>query len=82
MLGNGTQIGVNEGTVEIMYNGTTWGVICDDYWGYSEAEVVCRMLGFSGAIRGYSRWVWLNNSSGWQLFCVCLYTLNFDLIVL
>ena len=44
------------GTVEIRYNGT-WGVVCDDYWGYSEAVVVCRMLNFSGAIRAFSRWV-------------------------
>ncbi len=51
---NGTDISYNEGTVEIFYN-NTWGVVCDDYWGYSEAVVVCHMLGFTGAIRAYSR---------------------------
>ena len=35
-----------EGTVEICVNGT-WGSVCDDGWGYEEAEVVCRELGYS-----------------------------------
>ena len=55
---HGNETAQNEGTVEIFYNGT-WGSVCDDYWGLSEARVVCRMLGFSDAIRGWSRWVWL-----------------------
>ena len=40
--------------MEIQNNGT-WGTICDDYWGYEEADVVCRMLGFRAAIRSYSQ---------------------------
>lgn len=51
---NGTVPGENEGTIQIFYNGT-WGTICDDYWGYSEAVVACRMLGFSTAVQAYSR---------------------------
>ena len=41
--------------MEILVNGT-WGSVCDNYWGYTDAQVVCRMLGFVGAIRAYSRW--------------------------
>jgi len=48
----------NEGRVEVLYNGT-WGTICDDYWGYNEALVVCRMLGFANAVQAYSQWVWV-----------------------
>ena len=49
---NESVLGTVEGTVEILYNGT-WGTVCDDYWSFSDARVVCRMLGFSDAIASY-----------------------------
>ena len=51
---NGNIISENKGTVEIFYNGT-WGTVCDNNWGFTEAEVACHMLGFGGDLRDYSR---------------------------
>ncbi|XP_014606671.1 PREDICTED: lysyl oxidase homolog 2 [Polistes canadensis] len=46
----GSEKGDYEGNVEILHEGK-WGSICDDEWDYLEANVVCRQLGFDGAIK-------------------------------
>ena len=57
-----------EGLVQVYYN-NTWGSVCDQMWDAKDADVVCRMIGYTGAAEpkkdvDYGRGngtTWLNN---------------------
>ena len=55
--------------MEVNLRGSDWGTVCDDYFGINDANVICKFLGFPGAIAAYRRAhfgegtgsIWLDN---------------------
>ena len=48
---HGGKRGTNEGRVEVLTPDGEWATICDDDWDVPAASIVCRQLGFPGALK-------------------------------
>ncbi|XP_031552327.1 uncharacterized protein LOC116289522 isoform X2 [Actinia tenebrosa] len=59
------QGGGSSGLLQVLHNGV-WGTVCDDDWSMTNTHVVCRQLGFAGALSyhnsgGGTGQIWLDN---------------------
>ena len=54
------------GRVEVFHN-NQWGTICDDLFGYNEANVVCQMLNFTRGSLCYSSYTFGRGTGTYQL---------------
>ena len=51
--------------MEIFFNGA-YGTICDEGFGYYDAQVVCRQLGFKSAVRAFPGVSCGRKGEGWE----------------
>ena len=60
------------GRVEIFFSGL-WGTVCDKWWNLQSATVVCRQLGFDGAVAARP-WSAFGKGEGiiWMNFVQCV----------